>query len=436
MAKSPLAAIFLLAGAAALAGALIYYQKTQPPYIPPSVPVESPEQIARRQEIELLYPPNALKDPFEYEYPEDKGRASYRIFNVVNGNLISFLSAINEQNDEDFLSPVCVKKDSSTPPSNYFESWGIKLFGKGNLYRKMELYNLQHFNILYERPEPVLSYDYSFYSDYALKRSLELDDPLSWYYYAHYLFESRAKGYTHPLTPFQAMKKAADLGSPEAQLWVGDVYCLGVDTRRVEDLDPSRGMDHERVEVNPDLAMKYRQMALDNGERDALYNIGMAYYHGTCLPQDNKMALAYLAAHGGSPLVQQELFAPLSKQERIEIIRKANELRGKVNAVRNAKREDMARRYEQWRKDLREDVSVNQPWMKWAFVPSDLYERVKPELVQSALDKGLAYRDEDGQVYAVREITWPEYIEMDRENRIRKWEALTEEEKKKYPRPE
>ena len=96
----------------------------------------------------------------------------------------------------------------------------------------------------------------------------------------------------------------------------------------------------------------------------------------------------------------------------------------------------MARRYEQWRKDLREDVSVNQPWMKWAFVPSDLYERVKPELVQSAPDKGLAYRDDNGQVYAVREITWPEYIEMDRENRIRKWEALTEEEKKQYPRPE
>lgn len=50
-------------------------------------------------------------------------------------------------------------------------------------------------------------------------------------------------------------------------------------------------------------------------------------------------------------------------------------------------------------------------------------------LVQSAPDKGPAYRDEDGQVYALREITRPEYIEMDRENRIRKWEALTEEEK-------
>ena len=74
--------------------------------------------------------------------------------------------------------------------------------------------------------------------------------------------------------------------------------------------------------------------------------------------------------------------------------------------------------------------------MKWAFVPRDIYERVKPELVQSALDKGLAYRDKDGQVYAVREITWPEYIEMDRENRIKKWEALTEEEKKIHPKPE
>ena len=67
--------------------------------------------------------------------------------------------------------------------------------------------------------------------------------------------------------------------------------------------------------------------------------------------------------------------------------------------------------------------------MKWAFVPREIYERVKPELVQSALDK-------DGQVYAVREITWPEYIEMDRENRIKKWEALTEEEKKIHPKPE
>ena len=66
--------------------------------------------------------------------------------------------------------------------------------------------------------------------------------------------------------------------------------------------------------------MKYRQMALDNGERDALYSIGMAYYHGTCLPQDNKMALAYLAAHGSSPLVQQELFAPLNKQERLDSV--------------------------------------------------------------------------------------------------------------------
>lgn len=436
MAKSPLATISLLAGAAAIAGSLIYYHETQPPYIPPSVPVESPEQIARRQEIELLYPPNALKDPFEYEYPEEKGLVTYGIIHAVNGNLRDIFSIIRQHRDEDFLSPVCVKKDPSTPPSNYFESWGIKLFGKGNLYRKMTLSHLQGFDIMDERPEQVFSHSYTSCRADRLKKSLELNDPTSWYYYAHYLFESRAKGYTHPLTPFQAMKKAADLGSPEAQLWVGDVYCLGVDTRRVEDLDPSRAMRHERVEVNPDLAMKYRQMALDNGERDALYNIGMAYYHGTCLPQDNKMALAYLAAHGGSPLVQQELFAPLNKQERLEIIRKANELERKVDAVNHAKREDMARRYEQWRKDLWEDVNVNQPWMKWAFVPSDLYERVKPELVQSALDKGLAYRDEDGQIYAVREITWPEYIEMDRENRIRKWEALTEEEKKKYPRPE
>lgn len=72
---------------------------------------------------------------------------------------------------------------------------------------------------------------------------------------------------------------------------------------------------------------------------------------------------------------------------------------------RNEKKKDMMRRYEQWRKDLREDVSVSQPWMKWAFVPRDLYKRINPELVQSALDKGLAYRGEDGQVYAVPEIT-------------------------------
>ena len=84
MAKSALLTVSLLAGAIALAASLIYYQEIQPPYIPPSVPVESPEQIARRKEIELLYPPNALKDPFEYEYPKEKGRVTYDIIHAID----------------------------------------------------------------------------------------------------------------------------------------------------------------------------------------------------------------------------------------------------------------------------------------------------------------------------------------------------------------
>ena len=307
MAKSALLTVSLLAGAIALAASLIYYQEIQPPYIPPSVPVESPEQIARRKEIELLYPPNALKDPFEYEYPKEKGRVTYDIIHAIDGEMLHFFGAITDYKTGDCLSPIRVKKNSSNDHENYFESWGIKLFGRGNFYRKMAIYRPVGFDFLYERPEQVLSF---LPSDYTLRKSLKLNDPTSWYYYAHYLFKSRSRGLPIPLPPFQAMKKAADLGSPEAQLWVGDVYCLGVDTRRVEDLDPSRGMDHERVEVNPDLAMKYRQMALDNGERDALYSIGMAYYHGTCLPQDNKMALAYLAAMAAPPSSNRNFLRP------------------------------------------------------------------------------------------------------------------------------
>lgn len=48
----------------------------------------------------------------------------------------------------------------------------------------------------------------------------------------------------------------------------------------------------------------------------------------------------------------------------------------------------------------------------------------------------LAKKDENGNVFAVREITWAEYVKMDRENRIGKWQALSDEEKKIWPKPE
>ena len=406
-----------------------------------------------------FYGQNALHDPFKFAYIYDREiwPINRYLKKVIDGDIPLLLnfSAKNVTEDTVYRVPILTRDQAvlAGEPEHrqarqYWKTWAVKRFGEGTYYRLLAfegtdfagvMTSTEVDDIFAQLKPPVEDEMFS-----KIKPALDRDDPVAWYFHARALLRRHHPRY-EPVHmerdgPFNAMKKAAALGVPEAQAWMGRVYYFGNDTgRRLKWYQDE--LSSYRVTPDRRQILMYSERALRDGVRETLLDLAYSYSGEFLLPVDYKRALLYFMAYTPDmgDVFYQKHSQELSETDYREAREKAGELRELCRAGAMRREEEEKRRKEddaRWLSAFRADIDKNCPWLKWALVPKELYDRIKPELERAALERGLAERDAEGNIYALRDITWQEYIEMDRDNRVKRWEALPEEERGLYPRPE
>lgn len=102
-----------------------------------------------------------------------------------------------------------------------------------------------------------------------------------------------------------------------------------------------------------------------------------------------------------------------------------------------AKKRDKLKRYARWRVALMRDIDKDMSWLRFLLLPKNMTEDLRDRMYVWAVEKGLAEktgpRKED--IRLKRALTWDDYVAMDQEYRMQKWNDIFFLFRWRYPKP-
>ena len=102
-----------------------------------------------------------------------------------------------------------------------------------------------------------------------------------------------------------------------------------------------------------------------------------------------------------------------------------------------AKKKDKLKRYARWRVALMRDIDKDMSWLRFLLLPKNMTEDLRDRMYVWAVEKGLAEktgpRKED--IRLKRALTWDDYVAMDHEYRMQKWNDIFFLFRWRYPKP-
>lgn len=102
-----------------------------------------------------------------------------------------------------------------------------------------------------------------------------------------------------------------------------------------------------------------------------------------------------------------------------------------------AKKRDKLKRYARWRVALMRDIDHDMSWLRFLLLPKNMTEDLRDRMYVWAVEKGLAEktgpRKED--IRLKRALTWDDYVAMDQEYRMQKWNDIFFLFRWRYPKP-
>ena len=102
-----------------------------------------------------------------------------------------------------------------------------------------------------------------------------------------------------------------------------------------------------------------------------------------------------------------------------------------------AKKKDKLKHYARWRVALMRDIDKDMSWLRFLLLPKNMTEDLRDRMYVWAVEKGLAEktgpRKED--IKLKRALTWDDYVAMDQEYRMQKWNDISFLFRWRYPKP-
>lgn len=438
-----------------------------------------------------LYPPHALVDPFTYNmgshkktWPRDARYSTF--FHIVNSP--------DEDDDNNFISafaltspPIRSEVDLIPYPSGhtpskeeirkakeeasaYWHAQGLKLWGSEAVFY---LRKASYGYIGYCRF--AASYDSLKYNDREalLARAMELGDADAAYLYTQamidsYRFPTIYKTYNNKYEGglWGRLEHAASLGSPEAVLHMARCLYFG------NMLGYSRYNLKDYVLIPRDIAKAARlaEQSLEMGCVDALPFLNILYANQDAPYFDLRKAHAFFIAHEGLKQHYRISKAYFSDIFESEYLRKHGDsdlygdikpgiIQGYADKLtpeelhvaeeegekllekhRKAIEEKLRLRlehYARWRAELLQDIEQSMPWLRFMLLPEEMADDLRNRMYVWAVEKGIAEKigpnKEDIQLK--RALSWDDYMAMDHEYRMKKWNDLSFLSRWRYPKP-
>ena len=102
-----------------------------------------------------------------------------------------------------------------------------------------------------------------------------------------------------------------------------------------------------------------------------------------------------------------------------------------------AQKKDKLKHYARWRVALMRDIDKDMSWLRFLLLPKNMTEDLRDRMYVWAVEKGLAEktgpRKED--IRLKRALTWDDYVGMDQEYRMQKWNDISFLFRWRYPKP-